>query len=419
MNILFTVAYVPSLVRVRSLNLIRFLSERGHRVSVLTLYTSEDEYEDAKRLATVCHEVHAIPLTHIRSLWNSALALPSSTPLQVQYSWQPALAKKLQELLVNGDAGHMPFDIIHAEHLRTVRYALHARELTFENGNLVPPIIWDSVDCISMLFKDAVIESKSHTARAITRLELGRTKKFEASLADKFSQILFTSNRDRDSYLSLLKSRNVSSSEISVLPNGVDYKYFQPAPGITREPATIMVHGKMSYHANVAMVKYLAEDIMPLVWEEAPGVRLIIVGKDPVKEIQALGNNSHIQVIGPVDDMRPLLQRATLSAAPLTYGAGIQNKVLEAMACATPVVSSPIAVSSLNAVNGRDLLVGADPSEFAQHILYLLRNPEYRTSLGENGRRFVKKNHDWNQIASDLETIYQRVVNHSLSELPT
>jgi polysaccharide biosynthesis protein PslH len=112
------------------------------------------------------------------------------------------------------------------------------------------------------------------------------------------------------------------------------------------------------------------------------------------------------------------LQRATLSVAPLTYGAGIQNKVLEAMACATPVVASPVAISSLNAVDGRDLLVGIDPSEFARHILYLLRNAEDRTSIGTNGRRFVEENHDWNQIVSDLETIYQRVVIHSLSELP-
>jgi hypothetical protein len=78
MNILFVVAYVPNLVRVRSFNMIRFLSERGHRVSVLTLYSSEVEHEDAKRLATFCHEVHALPLTLIRSLWNSVLALPST-----------------------------------------------------------------------------------------------------------------------------------------------------------------------------------------------------------------------------------------------------------------------------------------------------------------------------------------------------
>jgi hypothetical protein len=73
-----------------------------------------------------------------------------------------------------------------------------------------------------MLFKVAAIEGKTRTARAITRLELGRTEKFEAWLADKFSQILFTSNRDRDSYLSLLKSRTYPPSEINTLPNGVD-----------------------------------------------------------------------------------------------------------------------------------------------------------------------------------------------------
>ena len=412
MDILFIVPYVPSLIRVRPYNFIRALSSRGHRVSVMTLYTTEAEREDAERLAEMCHAVHALPLPRWRSLWNSLLAIPSSRPLQVDYCWQPNLAQEIDHALGNGHVEWQSFDVIHVEHLRGVRYALFAGQLTTGNGKAVPPIIWDGVDCISLLFREAATKSQKRMGRAVRRFELKRTEKYEAWVAKQLRHILLTSPRDKEFYLSLLPAQDAveKATSMSVVPNGVDLEYFQPGPDNMREAASLVVTGKMSYHANIAMVLHLIEDIMPQVWAYQPEVHLVIVGKDPVKEIRELAQQPQITVTGTVDDMRPYLQRAAVAIAPITYGAGIQNKVLEAMACATAVVASPIAVSAITADAGRDLLVAGNPEEFARCILDLLGNPAKRSRIGLNGRQFVETNHDWVKLAASLESVYRHAV---------
>jgi glycosyltransferase involved in cell wall biosynthesis len=166
----------------------------------------------------------------------------------------------------------------------------------------------------------------------------------------------------------------------------------------------------MSYHANVTMVLHLAEQIMPLVWALRPDARLVIVGKDPVPAIQKLTANPQIVVTGTVPAVTPYLQQATLSVAPIPYGAGIQNKVLEAMACATPVIVSPQAAKALTAVPQQDFLIAEKPEAFAEAILALLENPQQRQRLGENGFQFIRQSHDWQQIAGQLVALYQSLL---------
>ena len=105
----------------------------------------------------------------------------------------------------------------------------------------------------------------------------------------------------------------------------------------------------------------------------------MLVGKDPTPELVNLGKNPAIQVTGTVEDIRPYLHKATMAVTPITYGAGIQNKVLEAMACGLPVVSSPQAVSALTVNPGQDLLVAEDPDEFANAVVSLLDDPGLRS----------------------------------------
>jgi polysaccharide biosynthesis protein PslH len=162
----------------------------------------------------------------------------------------------------------------------------------------------------------------------------------------------------------------------------------------------------MSYHANVAMVMHMVNEIMPLVWEHQPETRLTIVGKDPPREIKALDQRPSISVTGTVPDIRPYLQQATLAVAPIIYGAGIQNKVLEAMACATPVLVSPQAAAALSAVPGEDFLVADGAADFAETILALMDDQERLQKIGASGRAYVEAFHDWSKIAERLVNIY-------------
>jgi glycosyltransferase involved in cell wall biosynthesis len=281
----------------------------------------------------------------------------------------------------------------------------------------------------------------------MTRLELARTRRYEGWLVGQFDRVLVTSEVDKNALEGLAREKSANQrtselakqlmsagnreseirnpkSEITVLPNGVDLAYFCP-DDTPRDPATVLFSGKMSYHANVTAALHLVHDIMPLVWRERPEVKVVIAGKDPPSEIRNLDSAMpetaghavrnpqseirNVTVTGTIPDLRPYLRSATVAVSPLLYGAGIQNKVLEAMACGTPVVASSQAVSALQTTDGEDLLVASDAETFAHHILAVLGDRSLAQRLGLAGRRYVEAHHDWNEIAKRLEAIYQEV----------
>jgi sugar transferase (PEP-CTERM/EpsH1 system associated) len=412
MNILFLVPYTPNLIRARSYNTVRKLAERGNNLHLVTLWTNDDERNNTEELKKYCKSVQAFSMPAWRSLANSLAALPTTQPLQAWYSWQPEMAR---HALASLQKEHI--DVVHVEHLRGVRYGLYLKSRWSnhkEPAHSCPPIVWDSVDCISYLFRQSSVQSKRRVFRWITQLELKRTEKFEAELTKQFPAILVSSQKDKNALLAL-KNSTSSTSKLNVFPIGVDLDYFCPDQQAKREAATLVVSGKMSYHANVSMVVYLLEQIMPLIWAKRPEVKLWIVGKDPTPEIKEKANHPNITVTGMVPDLRPYLQRATIAVAPLTYGAGMQFKVLENMACGTPVVATPLAVSALaGVVHDRDLMVAQEPVEFAGKVTQLLEDACLRQDMGGSGRLYVERFYSWDRIIAQLEEVYHGVIeNHN------
>jgi glycosyltransferase involved in cell wall biosynthesis len=176
----------------------------------------------------------------------------------------------------------------------------------------------------------------------------------------------------------------------------------------------LLISGKMSYHANINMALFAIQEIMPLVWKENPNIELWVVGKDPPSSIQQYSGNPRIKISGTVPEILPYLQKATIALAPLNYGAGVQNKVLEAMACGIPVIASPLAVSALKVLNGKEVLVANNPQKYADYILRLLSNPPMGYEIGNAGREYVEREHSWKSIGQKLETIYQESIRSKL-----
>lgn len=399
MKIAYVVPYVPNLIRTRPYNLILQLAAAGHEVDVFTLGSGRQDEADARALGRQIRAVHYYFQPVWRSLWNSAGAVSSARPLQSVYSWQEGLARELAFRVGRGE-----YQVVHIEHLRGSRY-----------GTLIKsrfpqmPVIWDSVDCISHLFEQAASHSRSFFGRVVTRFDLERTRQEERKLLSSFDEVLVTSPVDRQALLNLA-GQDSRAAPITVLPNGVDLDYFHPSPEARREPGTLVFSGKMSYHANISMVKYLAGEIMPRIWKARPETRLFIVGKDPPAEIRGMAENPRITVTGTVKDLRPYLWKATASVVPLLYGAGIQNKILEAMAAATPVIASTRSLAALQAEMGRELLAADSPEGFACEILRVLDDPELQKRLADAGLAYVQRHHDWVDITGKLAGIYQRSV---------
>jgi glycosyltransferase involved in cell wall biosynthesis len=430
MKILFVVPYTPNPIRVRPYELLRTLVRRGHTVTLATLWQNEQERHELGALAALGIEIIADPLSKMRSLWNCVQALPSQAPLQAAYCWQPHFARQLYQV-----AGQRRFDVIHVEHLRGARYGLALKEaLAAVPG--APPIVWDSVDCISYLFAQAAERSRSRSGRLMTTVELARTRRYEGWLLRQFDQVLVTSPNDRQALLALAKPTpqafqtraneatgqygaptTQANEPVAVLPNGVDLESFRQDDQPKAEK-TLVFSGKMSYHANVTAALYLVQEIMPQVWAHDPAVRVQLVGKDPPAPVRALADATTapagaVEVTGAVPTMRPYLSQATMAVAPVLYGAGIQNKVLEAMACGTPVIASPSAASGLQAKRERDLIVADDADAFATAILSLLAQPARRAQIGQAGRAFVEQIHSWDAVGAQLEQYYQATMRET------
>ncbi|RLC75841.1 MAG: glycosyl transferase family 1 [Chloroflexi bacterium] len=407
MIILYVTPYVPSRIRTRPYNLIRALVGLGHHVTLLTAATtSPEEQAHADKLRDWGVRVEVFPVSLARSLSNCLLALPTREPLQAVYSYHPAMERRLSELMKEH-----AFDVVHIEHLRAAR-------LVRAVGHT--PVVYDSVDCISLLFEQAAQGGAQLRSRLMTAVDLARTRRYEARLLTRYNQVVVTSRRDKEALEGLAHrylSSDTRTAPITVVTNGVDLEYFHPPE--TRffrkqsdknlvSPPTIVFTGKMSYHANVAAALYFARDVLPLIWERDPRVRLQIVGQDPPEAVRQLAADERVEVTGTVDDLRPYLAQATVAVCPVPYAVGVQFKVLEAMAMETPVVCTSAAFAGLEAQRGKEALVADGPEAFATQILRICSDPILAERLSSAGRRYVETHHSWKTGARRLEKVYER-----------
>ncbi|MEW5958650.1 MAG: glycosyltransferase [Chloroflexota bacterium] len=394
LRVLFITPYLPSRIRVRPYNLIKYLAGRGHHITLLALVPPGEDDQDLQALGEWCQAVRTVPLSRWRTLWNALGALPSSTPLQAAYSRSPAMTALIRQV-----QAEQRFDVVHLEHLRGSELSAAV------NGT---PTVFDSVDSISLLFEQVLQAGPNWRSRLMAGLELARTRRYESRLLTRYRRVLVTSPRDQAT-LAKLAVEPGRNERLVILPNGVDLDYFRPIR-IERDPATLIFTGKMSYHANIAAALDLVAKIMPLVWQKFPEAHLIIAGKDPSAELVELAADPRITVTGTVPDLRPYLAQATVAVSPIRYGVGIQNKVLEALAMETAVVSTPQATSALQIQPGQDLLVGDTPQTIAQAVLALLADPSLRRQIGLAGRRYVQTYHDWQVAAEKLEQVYHAAI---------
>lgn len=391
MRVLFVAPYVPSPVRVRPYHWIRVLSLLGHQVHLVALRPPEDRWAPTEELEAWCDKVELFDLSRFATLVNGVRVVPSTMPFQAAYSIHPMARQRIREL-----AGSGRFDVVHVEHLRGVALAHDIPDT---------PKVLDAVDSISELFEKAAVQAPGRGQRYMARLDLGRTRRFEARLPFVFDRTLVTSSREAAAFLRL--AGPAAQDRLSVLTNGVDVSYFSPATGGSGASDRVLFSGKMSYHANTAAALWLAQEIMPHVWKAHPTAKLVLAGKDPPEALLDLVSDSRIEVTGYVEDMRTELRRASLAVAPLRYGAGIQNKVLEAMACGVPVVATPAVCEALRVRRGTDVLVAETAEDIAQRIVELLARPALRGEVGDAGRRYVAEHHDWTALGKRLVDLYR------------
>jgi colanic acid/amylovoran biosynthesis glycosyltransferase len=195
---------------------------------------------------------------------------------------------------------------------------------------------------------------------------------------------------------------------VRVVPNGVDAAHFAPLD-VPEAPGTILFFGAMSFPPNVTAVLHFYNRIFPLIRREIPNARFLIAGRDPAPEVAALASDPCVTVTGYIDDLRPLIASAAVVICPMMTGSGIKNKVLEAMAMARPIVTTPFGVEAIDASDGRDVRVASTPAAFATAVVDLLRDAGARCRLGEAGRRLMLRRYSWEACAASYDEMYEEI----------
>jgi glycosyltransferase involved in cell wall biosynthesis len=205
-----------------------------------------------------------------------------------------------------------------------------------------------------------------------------------------------------------MKSQN-SHARYELLTNGTDIHKFIPSE--SRKDKTILFAGKLDVWANEMMIMKIIDKIFPIIKNRFEGVKLNIVGANPPKTILARQDES-IKVIPNVPDMLPYLQESTMFLHPHDGGSGIQNKLLEAMACGCPVVTTKTGNQGINAKPSEEVLIGNNPLELAEGALRILSDKDLAKRISENARKLIVDTHSWESVFSDLDKLIDDVLNN-------
>lgn len=196
---------------------------------------------------------------------------------------------------------------------------------------------------------------------------------------------------------------------VYLAPNGVDTEFFTPNPSIAKIPNTAIYMGDYKYFPNADAVVYFVNEILPFIQKKIPDFKLILLGKDPSPDILALQSDA-VQVMGLVEDTRPYLQSSAMFICPLRSGSGTRFKLLEALACGCPVVSTTIGAEGLGAVDGVNMLLRDTPQSFADGVVHLLNHSELAQKMGMEGREWVVARHGWSMSAQSLREAYSVIM---------
>lgn len=349
--------------RIRTMTLLRSL--RGHDV-YLVAFREPDETEDAGVLSGLCreHRVFTRPLVgRLRTGLNHLSLRPLLSRRFLRRDAGREIGRLVREEKIDGIVAEAVLVGEYARPFRGVRRILDAHNLEFMRAR----------------------RRRDTTRRPHRRLYYGliaeRLRRYERRVFREFDLGVVCSEQDRRAYESLAPGRRAV-----VIPNAVDTEAFRPG----RRGGAVIFTGTLWYEPNADAARRLAREIFPLMRREVPGLELLIVGASPPADLRALDGTAGVTVAGPVEDIRPWLERGAVFAAPIRTGSGTRQKILDAMAAGLPVVASAQGAEGLEAVDGSDICLAEDPAEFASAALRLLKDPGYAARIAAGGRRLVE-----------------------------
>jgi len=378
--------------KIRSFHLLKHIS-RSFKVHIGAFVDDPEDWKYEQSLMDmVTGEVKLIPLSSGWAKLRSTFGLFSGEPLTIPYYRNAELQNWVSQLLAN----------------RPVHRALVFSSSMSQYVSAYPELlrIIDFVDIDSDKWRQ-YSERKSWPMNWIYRREARTLLDFERRMAVDFDASAFVSRTEAEMFQQLAPE---CAGRVTYYNNGVDLEYFSPAHDLDNPyhsgERVLVFTGAMDYWANVDAVVWFASMVFPHLREQFTDLRFFVVGSRPTDEVLALAC-ADIIVTKSVPDVRPYIAHSTISVAPLRIARGIQNKVLEAMAMAKPVVASPQAIEGIDAEIGLEVILANGEAEFISRIADQLSNPD--NTLGMSARRRVVQDYSWDKSLQHVDRLLGQV----------
>jgi polysaccharide biosynthesis protein PslH len=376
--------------------LMRGLAAAGHEVSILS-FTSTDQWtqESADATRLFCKKVTTLSDLDARSLpekrrlqMRSLLSLNSYEHLQVKR--RADFQRQVDQHLAAEN-----YDVVQVEfaNMAAYRYARRGKK---------PTLVLDEHNIEYDLQRRTAGSAEGKFRKVYNSLNWRKLGREEKAAWRRFDGVVLTSARDAQ----LLTE--VSPTTLSaVVPNGVNVEQFQPAP-VAPESDQLLFFGANNYFPNHDALLYFIDEILPLVIQRRPNVKLSIVG--PGAQPAVLARQSrHVEIVGFVDDVMPHLDRASVVVVPLRIGGGTRLKIVEAMAKSKAIVSTRIGAEGIDVTHDRNVLLADSPAAFAEQVVRALSEPELTRKLGEQARILAEERYAWTAVVGELVRFYERL----------
>ena len=281
------------------------------------------------------------------------------------------------------------YDVVYFHLIRSAQYL----DLNEEAGKSLK--VLDFTDAVSLYLSRFFKIEKNPFKKLFIKIEEKRVKAYE-KIAEKFNTVFICSDIDKE----YLKAQGLNAN-IKILNNGIDIDYFK-SESVKFEENRIIFTGNMPYYANYDAVIYFAKKIFPLVLNEIPDSTFYIVGQKPPNKIRAL-NSKNIFVTGFVPDIKKEYLKSAVNVAPIRFGAGTLNKVIESIALGVPVVATSQAVGGLPQILKKYVFIANNQEEFAHFVVKILRDPSLRYQLMKEGQNIIRDMLSWEKIVGKFE----------------
>ncbi|MCG8527248.1 MAG: glycosyltransferase [Opitutales bacterium] len=363
------------------------------------------QFELLKRL-TNDHEIHLVTFweteedrkltSHLDSVFTSVSAMMKPEPQSPSFSdrfkvpywrltWSESMAKLIEDKI-----DQLSPDVVYVTPSHMAFYSPYFKKT---------PAWIDATDSGELHALSNLSVAKNFKEKLQGFIKLRAVKQYEKHWYPKFQGASLVAGPDADAV-----KRLCPKLPIEVIENGVDTTYFAPLDNIKKKKHIVFT-GTMDFSPNIDAVEWFCSEIFPSLKARHPELEFDIVGRAPTQEVKALAAQPGVNLHGFVPDLRKVVQEAWFYVCPMRKGAGMKNKLLEAMAMEMPIVSTSAGAQGLNIANAKEAQLCRTSSEFIEECLKLLDLPSELKRMGEAGREYVLKNHCWNQSAQKLEGI--------------